>query len=100
MLARLSLARSLSENALCGLNYQGEGTYTTEGIVAISEMLKVNTTLQSIRCARTCSVSLTGVSSHCQCLHSADSLTVCYGSFAASAATISTRRPPSTSAKA
>ena len=60
MLARLSLARSLYNNQLCGLYYKGEGTqrcprelcgtYTTEGIVAISEMLKVNTTLQSIRC--------------------------------------------------
>ena len=28
----------------------GNGTYTAEGIVAISDMLKVNTTLQSIRC--------------------------------------------------
>ena len=29
----------------------GEGTYTAEGITAIAEMLKVNTTVQSIRCA-------------------------------------------------
>ena len=48
--AFVSRARSLSSNQLCGLNYKGEGTYTTEGIVAIVEMLKVNTTLQSIRC--------------------------------------------------
>jgi len=43
-------ACSLDANALCGVNMFGEGTYTAEGIVAISEMLKVNTTLQSIRC--------------------------------------------------
>ena len=52
--AFVSRARSLDANALCGLYYDDDlelcGTYTTEGIVAISEMLKVNTTLQSIRC--------------------------------------------------
>ena len=42
--------RSLNNNALCGIQY-GEGTYTAEGIIKIAEMLKVNTTLQSIRCA-------------------------------------------------
>ena len=41
---------------LCGLNefgeglYTAEGTYTAEGVIAIAEMLKVNTVLQSIRC--------------------------------------------------
>ena len=47
----------MDANALCGIdekflsrNEDGDGTYTTEGIVAISEMLKVNTALQSIRC--------------------------------------------------
>ena len=44
------IARSLGNNLLCGLDEDGEGTYTAEGIVAIVEMLKVNTTLQSIRC--------------------------------------------------
>ena len=47
----LSRARSLDKNQLCGLDFMGRGTYSAEGIVAISEMLKVNTTLQSIRCA-------------------------------------------------
>ena len=41
---------SLDNNEICGLNMLG-GTYTAEGITAITEMLKVNTTLQSIRCA-------------------------------------------------
>ena len=40
----------MSNNQLCGIDRRGNGTYTTEGIVAIVEMLKVNTTLQSIRC--------------------------------------------------
>ena len=41
-------------NQLCGLYYgygRQMGTYTADGIIAISEMLKVNSTLQSIRCA-------------------------------------------------
>ena len=59
----LSLARSLDDNELCGLDEHGEGTYTTEGIVAIVEMLKVNTTLQSIRCVAHAQF-LIGVSSH------------------------------------
>ena len=49
-----SLSRSLDSNELCGIRlYDGEvrGTYTVEGIIAITEMLKVNATLQSIRCA-------------------------------------------------
>ena len=66
----VSLARSLDMNALCGLYYvdvddhQLSGTYTAEGIVAISEMLKVNTTLQSIRCVARVRF-LKGVSSPC-----------------------------------
>ena len=35
-----SLARSLSDNALCGLNKYGRGTYTAEGITALCEALK------------------------------------------------------------
>ena len=50
--ARFSFLRSLDGNQLCGLNHRGQGTYTAEGIIAITEMLKVNTALQSIRCAR------------------------------------------------
>ena len=53
MLACLSLLCSLNDNQLCGIDrYNGRGTYTTDGIIAITEMLKVNSTLQSIRCAR------------------------------------------------
>ena len=44
------LPNSLSNNQICGLNVYGRGTYTAEGIIAISEMLKVNRTLQSVRC--------------------------------------------------
>ena len=35
---------------LCGIDRGGKGIYTAEGIIAISEMLKVNRTLQSVRC--------------------------------------------------
>ena len=41
----------MSENRLCGINLFGQGTYTAEGIIAISEMLKVNRSLQSIKYA-------------------------------------------------
>ena len=46
------LVRSMDGNELCGLDRNGWGTYTAEGIIAITEMLKVNSTLQSIRCAQ------------------------------------------------
>ena len=43
----------MNDNQLCGL-YEDDselcGTYTAEGIIAISEALKVNRTLQSVRC--------------------------------------------------
>ena len=35
-----SLARSLSDNALCGVNKFGQGTYTAVGITALCEGLK------------------------------------------------------------
>ena len=50
--ARFLVLGSLDGNQLCGLDWTGRGTYTAEGIIAITEMLKVNSTLQSIRCAR------------------------------------------------
>ena len=34
------LARSLSDNAICGINKYGFGTYTAEGITALCEGLK------------------------------------------------------------
>ena len=44
-------ARSLDDNALCGRDKYGNGTYyTTEGITKIVDMLKANTVLTSIRC--------------------------------------------------
>ena len=43
------LACSLDFNQLCGLDDYGRGTYDAEGITKIAEMLKSNTTLQSIR---------------------------------------------------
>ena len=45
----------MNDNQLCGMYYDREGdlcgTYTAEAISKIAEMLKVNTTLKSIRCA-------------------------------------------------
>ena len=35
-----SLARSLSNNAICGLDDKARGTYTAEGITALCEGLK------------------------------------------------------------
>ena len=46
----LPCAHSLADNALCGIKY-GEGTYTAEGITSIAEMLKVNSTLQTLEYA-------------------------------------------------
>ena len=34
------LARSLSHNAICGLDWNHRGNYTTEGITALCEGLK------------------------------------------------------------
>ena len=50
--ARFFLLGSLAHNDLCGLDIFGRGTYTAEGIIAITEMLKVNSMLQSIMCAQ------------------------------------------------
>ena len=41
----------MSGNQLCGLDQYGDGEYTAEGIIAISAMLKVNGSLQSIKYA-------------------------------------------------
>ena len=56
---------SLSLNRLCGLDSFGDGTYTAEGIVQIAEVLKVNTTLQSVKCAACCP-NPTYPSTHCE----------------------------------
>ena len=32
----------ISENELCGLNWEGKGTYTAEGITAVADALRVN----------------------------------------------------------
>ena len=43
--------RSLSGNELCGIDAYGNGTYTAEGIIKLSDALKINATLTSLRCA-------------------------------------------------
>ena len=45
-----ALACSISDNTLCGISY-GRGTYTAEGIIQLSDALKVNATLTSLKCA-------------------------------------------------
>ena len=42
---------SLSDNRLCGIDEDGEGTYTTEGINALCDALKSTTTLTSLKYA-------------------------------------------------
>ena len=41
---------SLADNALCGIKH-GEGTYTTEGINALCDVLKGNDTITSLKYA-------------------------------------------------
>ena len=38
----------LSGNELCGLDEDGDGDYTAEGIIALAEALKVNGSLASV----------------------------------------------------
>ena len=39
---------NLSNNQLCGLDQYGRGTYTTEGITAIADALKVTASVTSV----------------------------------------------------
>ena len=39
---------NLTNNELCGLNWRGEGTYTSEGIKAVAGALKVNASLTKL----------------------------------------------------
>ena len=41
---------SLAENCLCGVDDNGDGTYTVEGINKLSEAIKASTTLTSLKC--------------------------------------------------
>ena len=41
----------LNNNQLCGLDLDGDGTYTAEGIIKLSDALKVNKSLTLLRCA-------------------------------------------------
>ena len=45
-----TLARSLRSNELCGIDDQGRGTYTTEGITKLCEGLK-GSAVTSLECA-------------------------------------------------
>ena len=47
---------SLYTNALCGIDQYEMGTYTDEGIAKLCDMLKVNVTLFSLRCASNCQI--------------------------------------------
>ena len=48
LLCLMHLQLDLSHNALCGLNYRGEGTYTAEGITAIANALKVTASVRDL----------------------------------------------------
>ena len=39
---------NLSSNKLCGVDYNDEGTYSAEGIIALSEALKFNASLTQV----------------------------------------------------
>ena len=41
---------SLADNQLCGVNHYGVGTYTTEGITKLCEVLK-GSAVTSLKCA-------------------------------------------------
>ena len=43
--------RSVASNVLCGIDFYGNGTYTTEGINALCEALKSTTTLTTLKYA-------------------------------------------------
>ena len=45
----VSPSRSISNNELCGLDEDGDGTYTTEGIIAICKVLKTNSSLRELK---------------------------------------------------
>ena len=47
----LLVACSLANNQLCGVDYLGRGTYTADGINALCEALKGNSTLTSLKYA-------------------------------------------------
>ena len=40
----------MGNNLLCGLDIAGRGTYITAGIVAICDVLKLNSSLTSLEC--------------------------------------------------
>ena len=48
---------SLGGNELCGINFRGRGTYTTEGITKLCEGLK-GSAVTSLRCADAPSVRI------------------------------------------
>ena len=54
------LGRSLAGNELCGVDDEGEGEYTADGITAIADLLKTNTTITALECAATRAIP------HCQ----------------------------------
>ena len=42
------LQLDLSKNQLCGLNWEGKGTYTAEGIRALADAVAVNASLTQV----------------------------------------------------
>ena len=54
---------SLANNQLCGLDQQGNGTYTSEGITKLCEALK-GSAVTSLKCAAAPKCSIICVSAH------------------------------------
>ena len=59
----VTLARSLSDNQLCGIGVSGHGTYTTEGIGKLFEGLK-GSAISSLKCAPALSSGPAGTRPH------------------------------------
>ena len=51
---------NLSSNQLCGLNWEGSGTYTAEGITAIADALKVTASVTNLNLSNNNLTSETG----------------------------------------
>ena len=60
----LPFVRSLANNALCGINDRGRGTYTAKGITALCEGLK-GSAVTSLECAAAPNLHADCTQCHC-----------------------------------
>ena len=62
------LQLDLSNNQLCGIDHNGEGTYTAEGITAIADALRVNGGLTKLSLAEDDELGEEGTKAICEAL--------------------------------